>query len=1072
MPIDRRALLQDIASVGLLAAGGRRAVAGTDDQAASIEPYDLRCVSLPDPTGVEDAAPRLSWRCRFTGAGQRNARQTAYRIEVTAESGAPIWDSGRVVGADGVLVPYAGPSLRSGGGYRWRVTVWDEQGRHAPPASAQWRMGVLTQDEWRAPWIAATDKPPPLPPLDAAWIGYDPDTANGPGHALDDPGHTQYFRLALPLAEAVGPAGATLFLAADSLATVFVNGAYVATPPPDDTSPAVAMRLKLPALPAGRAVLAIQVGHKPGVRRTPALAARLVAYGVDGGTITAVSDRRWRVSDWAPDGWRLPDFDDRAWSPAKVLAPAGAPPWGPVSADLPQPAPAVYLRTEFRPRAAVRQAGLHASGLGWSEFTVNGGRVGDAMLSPALTDYRRRVPYVSHDVTALLRPGANAIGAVLGRGRFSAPRPDAVDFGTPRLRLQLVLDLADGTQQLVASGPDWQVSEDGPIRANNEYDGETYDPAHDLGDWRMPGFTAAGWQHAVVVDGPGGIMATPGCMPTRVLQERPPSTVKRLPPAPDGQPRWLFDFGQNLAGSCRVRLPPGHAAGQIRLRHAERLRADGMLDVANLRSARATDIYRTAGHNPVDWQPRFTTHGFRFVELTGVAEAAPDMVTACVIGDDLRPAGQFRCSDPMFNAVIAAAGNSVRSNCRSIRTDCPQRDERQGWLGDPAEDCRGEAFLFDNAAFYAKWAQDIVDTQRPDGSFADVAPAYWPIYPGDVCWPTALPAILDMLHVHHGDPAPIARHYPALAAWLDAMLDRVQSGVLQQDRWGDWGAPAGGTTPGPLIATAYLVHCLDLAQRFAALLSRDASRFATAAATLRAGFHARFHDGPTGLYGASVTGSILAFAFGLVPGPQQDAAGRRLIDCIEQTHGAHPCYGLVGCQWVNRVLTGLGRADLAFRLATQPTAPSLGYMVASGATTLWELWDGDTADPAMSSLNHTMLMGDLLQYAFATLAGLQPSAPGFRRMRIAPQFIPQLTWVEAEHVGPTGLIRLRWDREPGGVRMAVEIPPGTVAALHLPPGASDLRERGREALHAPGITGNAQDGYELGSGRYELTASI
>ena len=797
--------------------------------------------------------------------------------------------------------------------------------------------------------------------------------------------------------------------------------------------------------------MAIQIGHGPGLIATPALAARLIVHGLDGGSRVAVSDTAWRVSDWAPDGWRMPDFDATGWPPAKILALPGAPPWGPVPAALPQHAPAIYLRSLFTPRAAIRRAIMHASGLGWSELFVNGARAGQAVLSPPLADYRKRTPYVTHDVTALLQPGANAIGAVLGRGRFAAPRPDAADFGPPCLRLHLVLDLADGRQQIVATGPDWRATTAGPIRDNNEYDGEAYDCGLEMPGWSTPAADCTAWPAAILAAGPAGPASSPLCAPTRVLEERRPHAVMRH----DGSagPRWIFDFGQNLAGTCRLRLPAAPAASGIRLRHAERLRPDGLLDTANLRSALATDTCRTRAGQALDWQPRFTTHGFRFVELTGLADLPPDALTACVIGDDLPPAGRFRCSDPIFNAVIDAAAWSVRSNCRSIRTDCPQRDERQGWLGDPAEDCRGEAFLFDNAAFYRKWLQDIADTQRVDGSLADIAPAYLPIYPGDASWPAALPAILDMLHTHHGDPAPIAQFYPVLRSWLSAMLARTEGGMLGLDRWGDWGAPAGLVTPGPLIATAYLVLSLDRAQRFAVLLGRpaDAARWQAAAFGLRAGFHGRFYDPATGLYGGSPTGSILAMAIDLTPAPQQAHAAGALIAAIEQTHAAHPCYGLIGCQWVNRVLTRLGRPDLAFRLATQTTPPGLGAMIAAGATSLWELWDGDTADPAMSSLSHTMLMGDVVQWAFERLGGLRPHAPGFRQVEIAPHCIPQLEWAEAEHLAPTGALRLRWARVAKSIEIDLDIPPGTTASLRLPGQAGRIAlGPGRHAYSVPG----------------------
>ena len=1036
---------------------------------SSIQPSRLTAEQLVDPEGLDTRNPRLSWCCIPLAHAPRGTRQTAYRIIVAASSAELatrkklLWDTGKVVSAENRLLPYSGIPLLSGQICHWRVTVWDEHDQSASSASARWSIGLAAGD-WVAGWVSALPEQPPQ--LQADWIGYDGSGRYGPGHGDTTPGYTQYFRRQFDLPDGVAPGAGEIRLAVDGMASVFVNGDFVGSV---QGANGVATRLALPALPAARGVLTVQIGHAANVERAPALLAQIVLHCLDGGETIFRTDTDWRVSDWAPKGWRLASFDDTEWLPARSLGSSPSRP--PIVADTaPVSTAAVMMRREFTFDRPLRRAWLQASGLGWSELLINGNRLGDAVLSPALADYDRHIPSVMHEATALLRPGANVIGAILGRGRFSAPRLDARTFGTPRLRLQLMLDYADGTHGMIVSDADWSVTTQGPIRANNEYDGETYDTRCELAGWARPGFDARDWQAAQVVDATRGQMAGTASPPTRVLQRLDPVALHEAPPALDGSRRWIVDFGQNHAGVCRLSLPTLAEGNTVTLRHAERLRADGSLDVANLRSALATDRVIGSGAT-VDVQPRFTTHGFRYAEITGLSEAPQHgTLQSAVIGDDLCTVGHFSCSNETLNAVVSAASWSIRSNCRSIRTDCPQRDERQGWLGDPAEDCAGEAFLFDNAAFYAKWLGDIADTQRPDGALNDIAPAFLPIYADDASWPAALPAIAEMLHRHYGDAAPAQRYLPVMVAWLDRLLGRVVDGRLPPDHWGDWGAPSGpeaAQSSAGLIATAYLQRSLALVTTLAQRTGGSAPpRLAAAAASLKQGFHTRFFDAKSGSYGdGSATASLLPLAFGLVPAEQRSSVAAHLIDQIERVHDAHPCYGLIGCQWVNRVLTRLSRADLALRLAVQPTRPGLGAMIANGATTLWELWDGPAADPAMSSDNHTMLMGDLLTWLFGDVAGIRPDPehPGFASFTIAPTFVAGLDWVTATHDSVRGLITSAWRVTGTTAHLAVDVPPSCLATIVMPAGVTVQRAAGLHQV-APGQ-------FQAVSGRYEIEAS-
>lgn len=1030
---------------------------------AMLRPVELRCEHLVDPRGIDVPAPRLSWVCAATRDGFRDLRQSAYRILVASSpdpSREPdLWDSGMVCSPQSVLVPYGGRKLVSGQLCFWTVFIWDQEGeRSAPVAPATWSMGLLDEQDWRGGWVG-WDKEPAAMLLDANWIGY-----AQPGIAGKEANHVQYFRREFELPAAAAPGGGFIMVAADTDAVVFIDGQWVGATQGWDS----AKRLDLPALRAGRHVAAIMVGRRDGASRPAALAARLEIDCVDGQALRIATDAAWQAADWVLPDWRQVDFDAATWEVAKVLAPVGATPWGRVAAPVVADGPAISLRRDVMLDRPVRRATAYLSGLGWSELWINARRVGDAVLSPGLADYSGRVPYVALEIAELLRPGANGLGVVLGNGRFRSPRPSARDFGSPRMRLQIEITFRDGTAARILGDETWLATDAGPIRRNNEYDGETYDARMDMPGWSEPGFDAKSWRPARAHAAPGGVMSATMAEPSRVLRVIQPARVIQSGPGAR-----VFDFGQNIAGVCRLRAAGGRGA-EIVVRHAESLRSDETLDVANLRGARATDRFVLDGGPRRAFQPRFTTHGFRFAELSGDEGAT---LEALEIADDLRVTGRFACSNPLLNRIHDAMAASVRANCRSIRTDCPQRDERQGWLGDPAGGWLGEAMMFGNAAFYAKWLTDITDTQRPDGSLSDVAPNYWEIYEDDVSWPSNLVSVAGMFLEQYADLAPMRRHLPAMVRWLDHMGSFLTGTVMPRDKYGDWGAPpedraathpadASRQAPGTLIATAYFVRCLDLVARYAAILGHDPARYAEQAARIRAAFHGNFMNAATGRYGnGDATSTILALAFDLAPVEHRAAAGAHLLSTITAA-GGHVCFGLIGAQWINQVLTALGRADVAYAMATTTTYPGFGYMIGRGATPLWELWNGDTADPAMNSRNHTMLMGDLPAWLYHHVAGLapDPARPGFEHILIAPRPVGDLTWAEADYASPRGRVAVRWRVGAGRLNIVAEVPPNASATLTLPPGSHGDAWRIEHGRPAP-VAGQS---WPLGSGRHEF----
>jgi len=754
--------------------------------------------------------------------------------------------------------------------------------------------------------------------------------------------------------------------------------------------------------------------------------------------------------------------------------------------------PARYLRKEFTASRQVRRATAYFSGLGLSELYVNGQKAGDAVLSPGLTDYTKRIFYVTRDVTQMIRAGHNAIGVILGNGRFYSPRTrtptGTLGYGFPKLCLQLEVEYTDGTRDEIVSDPSWKLTTAGPIQANNEYDGEEYDARRDMPGWDAVGFDDAKWTPAKNVSAPGGKLVAQMMEPIRVTGTLKPIAITEPKPGV-----FIFDMGQNMVGWCRlnVRGPTGTA---ISLRHAERLKPDGTLYLDNLRSAKVTDVYTLKGKGREIYEPRFTYHGFRYVEVMGFP-GNPTLAALAgrIVNDDVATAGEFACSQPTINGIYRNVVWGVRGNYRSIPTDCPQRDERQGWLGDRSAESKGESYLFNIAALYANWAQIMADSQKDNGSISDVCPPYWPFYSDNVTWPSSAVIIPGTLLDQYADASVVARQYPAMVNWVDHMSGFIKDGIIAKDNYGDWcvppedpklihsNDPARKTAP-EILATSYFYHCLKLMVRYATLLEKpdDAERFESLAGQLKAALNEKFYNPEKGYYGnGSQTACVLPLAFDMVPDAERGRVFNHLVDKITAETKGHVGTGLVGGQWINRVLTDGGRADLVYGFATNTAYPSWGYMAEHGATTVWELWNGDTANPAMNSGNHVMLVGDFIIWLYEKLAGIQcdPTTVGFKKIIIKPLLVGDLTWVKAHYDSPSGRIVSNWKREHNTLTMVLTIPANTTATVYVPTkDAASVTESGKPAAQAKSVKflrmENNVTVYAIGSGTYRFQSTL
>jgi alpha-L-rhamnosidase len=1056
---------------------------------AGIEVTTLRCESRVNPLGLDVATPRLSWQ---TKSDNRAFTQSAYQIlvarsEAALKAGqADLWDSGKVASDQSVLVPYAGRALASHEAYFWKVRVWDQRGKvSAWSKPAAWSMGILEPSGWRAKWIGRDELKETNQITGTSWIWF---PEGNP--AVNAPLETNWFRRVVTLPADRHIKRAIFQYTGDNFCRgwldIFDLGAR-------DNFKLVKWNDITTRLEPGKTYVFGLVGvNKGDVNKgdpNPAgVIGSLTIEFTEGEPLVIATDASWKTSKTLADGWNTIGFDDSKWVPAKVLGPVGMQPWGETQVPEDRRLPSRWLRKEFAVEKKLRRATVSVSGLGSSEVYLNGQKVGDHVLSPALSQYDRRVYYVTHDVTTQLRSGPNAIGAVLGGGRFYSDRSKiytgTVNFGWPKLLLQLRLEYADRSVAEVVSDETWQLTTDGPIRSAGEFDGEDYDARMDLGDWSRAGYDATRWQPAQVVAAPAPVISAQRQEPLRVTGTLKPIALTEPKPG-----LFIYDLGQNMVGWCRLKVS-GPAGTRVQLRHAETLKPDGTLYMANLRGAQVTDTYTLNGSGAEVYEPRFTYHGFRYVEVTGFpGQPTLESIEGRVVNDDLPVAGEFACSNELLNQIYRNITWGTRGNYRSIPTDCPQRDERQGWLGDRSEECRGESYLFDMSQLYAKWLQDMSDAQRPNGSVPDVAPAYWPFYKDNVTWPSTLIIAPGVLHRQFGDLAPIADRYESQQRWLELMRGYFKDGIIAKDNYGDWCVPPedlrlihskdpARQTDKALLATSYFYYDLKLMERYARLLGKadDVGRYARWAEEVKAAFNGKFFNREKGYYdNGSQTACVLPLAFGLAPEDQRARVFARLVDKIENETKGHIGTGLIGGQYLMRVLSDNGRPDLAYTIASQKDYPGWGYMVGQGATTIWELWNGNTADPTMNSGNHVMLVGDLVIWFYEYLAGIaaDPEQPGFKHIVMKLHPVGDLTHVKATHRSPYGLIASEWRKQGGKLIWTVEIPANTTATLHVPAKAlSAITESGKPIGKATGVrfVANGTDRVLLsaGSGQYHF----
>lgn len=1021
-----------------------------------ITPTRLAVNGRSSPNNLRnDVPPRFSWRVDDWDWG---SDQTAYRVRVARscdrlDDAEPYWDSGKVSSPKSTDVEYGGPNLAPDTRYCWTVEVWNDTGD---------RSGIADP----VPFTTAPEQP-----MAGDWIAHSPgpgDT-NGyrsewsePGSAdkwvqVDLEGRRDVARVELypaqPFDGPTTPDGQAISASdtEDSYFTATLASGPVAFGFPDryrieasddpdfETSTVIVDRTDESQDSPGRDPVGFDVDASTRYVRVVATEPQTVGGGDDR---LEERLRQWQVFALAEVGIRDRTGDDLASGrPVTASSSVESGTWGAdhltngvCESSMASSSP--LLRRDVELDGTVERAHVHFAGLGYGELYVNGTRVGDEMLNPGWSDYAERVLYATHEVGEFLSEGTNCIGAWLGRGWFSKSARQWTGFGSPRALLRLSVEFEDGRTRVITTDDDWRTTES-PIVANDIYDGDTYDARREQPGWTEPGFDDGDWERSTVVEGPLGELYPQQTSPIRVTETLSPEEIREY------GDEYIVDFGQNHTGWLEISVDDAEAGQQIDIHYAETLAAHGDLLTVDLRTADTVDTYVTGGKDRETYEPRFTYHGYRYTKISGFpGTLTSDDIASKVVHTDLDSAGSFECSNEELNRVNRKSRWRLRTNAHGVPTDCPQRDERQGFTGDAHLAAGALLYNFDGQVFYEKFLRDHADVQSEHGYLPATMPNGGTPAMTDVTWTYSWLQLPRLLHRHRGTKQALRDHYDGLRRYIDFWHSVAEDGLVpgRYSIFGDWvaleNADGSRGQPTELFTDAYYYRTAADMAEIAASLGEDANAdmYRDRAEEIASAFDDRYFDETDASYGPGTqAANAVPLSLGLVPERHEDAVAATLAETVRDDGGTLRT-GFLGTPALLSALTEHGHADLAYRVVTAPEYLSWVYQVRQGATAVWERWDTDEqTDSGMNSRNHSpfTLVSEWLHRAIAGIR-VTSALSEQRRIVVHPEPVADLDWAEGAVETPNGEVRSRWERAAGGIDMSVDVPWGLTASVRVP----------------------------------------
>ncbi|MGH3352698.1 MAG: family 78 glycoside hydrolase catalytic domain [Nocardioides sp.] len=1035
---------------------------------------ELRTNALVDPLGIATTAPTLGWQLE---SERRGVTQKAYQVRVASSEkklrSPDVWDSRKVKSKQSVDITYAGRALKPRTDYVWSVRVWDDRGRASAWSDPATFSTGLGDQAWTADWIGAE-----TPELGAEWTDYtiaftasDISGALGVYFRGQDTENAYMWQLSESddaLRPHVKRDGAYSVLAAKPVPDGFDFAAehdYEITVEGDRITTTVdgqQLDQRTDATFAGPGVMGFRTnGEESGLVHDVTVTSASDEVLVD--TDFPAGDHTFTAGTITADGL-LVDGAGEAW-----LRGDDALPLLRKEADLGE--------------KKIARARVYAAARGVYELRLNGERVGDTELAPGWTAYDKRIDYQTYDVTDQVTSGENVLGAEVAPGWYSGK---VAMFGTDvygsenSVIAELVVDYSDGTSEVVRTDDTWRTT-GGPTREADLLDGEWYDArrAAEVDGWDRAGYEDQDWAAVAVRDEPTDVLEPQTAVDVRVTDEL--ETAERIDSPTDGV--YLYDLGQNMVGHVRITMQ-GEKGQSVKIRHGEVLNPDGTLYTANLRSAKATDTYTFGSDEPETYEPSFTFHGFRYVEVSGVDEAPDaDDIVGVVVGTDGDLTSTLDTSSELVDQLQSNIVWGMRGNFLSIPTDTPARDERMGWTGDINVFARTAVYNMDSESFLTKWLQDLRDTQRPNGSLPGVAPVVPGRFDGgyeSAGWMDAGVHVPWTLWQAYGETGVITENYDMMKRYVD-FLDADSTGHIRSaGGYLDW-LNLDDPTPADVLDTAFVAKSTREFAQMAKAIGRDgdAAAYQARYEAIRAAYQEAFIGADGSVKGDSQTAYILTLTNDLEPEDRREEVYDQFVQTLER-RDFHLSTGFLGVDGLLPALTEAGRTDIAYRLLQHQDYPSWGYEIGKGATTIWERWnsinpDGSFNDVGMNSFNH-YAYGAVGEWMYRTMAGVSAAEPGYRKVRIAPEPGEGIDNVDYSLQTPYGTVSSAWATDDGPMTLDITVPANTTAEVRIPAANRwAVTEDGSPIEDSKDIDFVRQDGdvvvLEVGSGDYSFAVA-
>jgi alpha-L-rhamnosidase len=1088
-------------TLALTGASATRAQSSPQAGSASPQVGSLTTEHMTDPLGIDSSQPLLGW---VITSAARGVSQSAYEIRVArsetnlASGQGLLWDSRVVHSGQSFDISYGGPALSSRTRYYWQVRVWDNNGSASGWSRPAWfETAFLDPSQFQGDWIG---DPNPLSLTGANWIWY-PEGSPASGA----PVATRYFREEVDIPANETLARANFLVTADDQWQVYVNGQEAGQSSGQANAWTQAQELDItPDLHSGANTIAVAATNAGG---PGSWIGKLGLEYTDGTTSDVVTDGTWKASQTGPQGWQNPGFNDSSWVSALSVDPYGSGPWGTSVSSGSE----LLLRKNFAlGTQPVTGARLYVSGLSYPQEYINGQPVSSDKLATAFTSYNKTVDYSTYDVTKLLHSASNEIAVSLGTGFYAGGADDYPASGEawqpaqPKLKVELDVQYANGTSTQVVSDPTWQVATG--ATSYNSPASEEYDAYQNRPGWQSGSSSSTGWVGAASLPAPAGTLQADTIPPVQVTGTVNP--VKVTQPIADTN---VYDFGITTSGWTRITMQ-GTPGTSVAVVYSEKLNSDGTVQSEGNGQAGQTDSYTFSGNGTVTFEPRYGWKGYRYVEVTtnscpsGVAppctQPLPKILsmTGVIAHTNLAPAGSFTSSSPLLNEMHKAMVNTILNNQYSYGSDTPVY-EKGGWTNDNGDYSNSEMYNFDAEAYYTHMMQNFDDSQDSSGNIGWLVPTQPGADNVDPLWGGSFLLIEYNMYENYDDLSVISRDYSHMAAYMDDMASLIApSGYIYQGTtFGDWSVPSNANPPSSqMLGSMFLYREAEDLSIMAQAIGNTAgaSKYASLAANIRTAVNNEFYDatnkdyrdplglnshalgGPNGVITSTAydqTANVYGLAFGLAPQGDQQAIADGLAANVT-AQGNHLATGANGSKYILPMLSDYGYGNLAYLVATNPTAPGWGqWFLQCGATTMWEAWENSTCDTARSR-DHAF-MGTVDDWLFSNVAGIRSTSPGFRTVAIDPSPASGLTYASSYESTPLGRVTSSWTRHGTTFALTTQIPVGSQATVCIPAAsAQSVTESGHQIASDPGVTVIGMQGSCLqvraGSGTYRFRSTM